>query len=123
MAGAAESGTVRGKCVLYFHLPLSPSVLTVYVWAVLDIHPIIAWVEHTSPVAVNQYTTFRLIHQWIILQIVGAVTTYLVILIQFQLSIGKSDQNGTTTTTTTTSPVTWGGVTLSTILPTTVPPQ
>jgi len=42
MAGAVELGTVRRKCMLYLHLPLSPSVLTVYVWAVLNIHPIIA---------------------------------------------------------------------------------
>jgi len=42
MTGAVELGTVREKCVLYLHMPLRPSVLTVYVWAVLDIHPIIA---------------------------------------------------------------------------------
>jgi hypothetical protein len=54
-----------------------------------------------------------------ILQIVGAVTTYLVILIQFQLSLGKSDQNVTTTTTTTSSTVPLGGVTLTTTFPTT----
>jgi len=64
---------------------------------------------------------FKLIHQRIILQIVGAVTTYLVILMQFQLSIGKPVQNGTTTTAT--SMVPWGDVTLSTIIPTTTLPQ
>lgn len=38
--------------------------------------------------------------------IVGAVTTYLVILIQFQLSLPKADQNGMTTTTATTATTT-----------------
>ncbi|XP_023704213.2 putative gustatory receptor 28a [Cryptotermes secundus] len=50
--------------------------------------------------------------------IVGAVTTYLVILIQFRLSLPKSEQNGTTIAGTH-----WVGVTTPTIFTTTVLPQ
>jgi hypothetical protein len=58
------------------------------------------------------------------LQIVGAVTTYLVILIQFQISLAKTDANSTyTTTTSNSSTVPWDGVTVPTIFPTTVLPQ